>query len=339
MKKVISAILAIMMIATLSISAFALNTDFYMEDGAIKVTVSDEYDVFTEGYENNSVVAERINVTEDYLKSYLDSQNICFYALEKNFEDEISVMTMPLSDPEINVNNFKELTYSEVETVYSNMKTAVESNGGTISAYERCTIGNAEYIKVYRNFAMNDVYDLVFYTIANGREYYIDLTSYLGEVTAEQEASFTEFVSYINYNYYSYGYEETEPVIEETEPEYDDYYYDDYYEEETYYEDDNKTVGTDTERTGLIAKVTTALGAMGVFGIIIAAAVIGLPILFFIFIIILIIVIVVVVKKKKKKKAMEAANAENVAVAENVVIAENPAVAETEATENETKTE
>lgn len=302
MKKIISGILVFIMVAAFGISAFAATEyPFYSEELKLTLSVSDEYSIITKNTPASDPVFERIGISKAEYDSYALSSNVYFFALDVNWEEEINIMMSDVSSlvPE---NDFSLLDSSTVEGIYANIKTAIEQKGGTASNYEIYRTVEATYMKVFGTYYMDDVYDLMYYTIIDGKEYYFLLSSYLGEVTPEQELFFLNFINNVNFDNAPVI---SEPVVEETVPEvevteeyfndefYDDEYYDDsdYYEDEYEYEESNKGMPW----WGWL------LIALGI------CALIGIPVV----IIIVVIIIIVVVKKKKKKKAAAAQNTAN----------------------------
>jgi len=320
MKKIISAILAILVLASFSISAFAADFPVYVEEIGISLLIPDDYDTITRSSAADNPLYGKLGVTKEYFDNHAQSNGIYFYALQENWEDEIQITAKDISYGV--QGDFSALTDAEVETIYNNIKTATETNGGTVTAYEILYTAQAKYIRLYRNFAMDDIFEQMYYTVIDGIEYYITVSSYLGEVTADQETILRNVVHSLEFNVDSaptvpVTEPVTEPLTEETEPLYeeDEYYYDEYdpeydeYEDEYYYEEED-------EGMPWWGWLLIGLAVLGIFGTV--------------FVVILIVVIVVIVKKKKAKKA-KAANTANPETPANPVSPETP--------DNFTKTE
>lgn len=291
MKKIISGILVFIMLAAFSVSAFAAANLYYIDELGLEVSISDDYDVITRDTPADDPVFERIGVTKEYFDSYAESGGTYFNALDADWEEEIHISTTDIS-AEVGDRDFSQLTNAEIESIYTNMKYAAESNSGSVSDYEICEIGQLNYMKVYRTFAMDDMFEQMYFTVVDGNEYYITLSSYLGEVTAEQEIILFDFVSNIKFDN---APEVTEPVIEETEPVIE---YTEIYPEETEpYTEPEYEGSDDDEGMPWWGWLLIILGI---------CAIVAIPVV----IIVVIIIIIVAAKKKKKKKAAMAENTE-----------------------------
>lgn len=172
----------------LLLPVFVLAKEYNISDINIKLDVNEDYIVLTRDNLKNNQDLGKLNVTEEYMKTVMENNNIYLDIIKNDLSYEILIV-VPKTTPLFN--NLSEATDEELSTL---KKTIVKETGDNMPIVYK---NDYSYITV--NYHDNNgYYNMNYYTVFNSRGYNIQLQK-KSAITDADKADLNEIVDSITF--------------------------------------------------------------------------------------------------------------------------------------------
>ncbi|MBR2879871.1 MAG: hypothetical protein IKC02_04295, partial [Oscillospiraceae bacterium] len=182
-----------MFITLLSVPAFADGTNYYLEELDMRISIPDEFDVFTRDTKSNDPLLKKHGLTD---LDYMYENNWYMEAYDLSSELQIVVMMT-----ESTLDDYNNLSDSTMDALLSELPAMFE--GGRFDFIEGDIYNHKQtkFIKMYlseRN-STDSVYSLQYDTLLDGMSITIALNSYAGKIGSAEEALAAEIVDSVSF--------------------------------------------------------------------------------------------------------------------------------------------
>ena len=211
MKKLTTILIAIMLVTSLAITAYAASTTYTVSELDLSLDIPSEYLTFTRETEENDPLLAELGISAADLIAYLESEDIYLDAIHPEGIEELIVS---MTDNEIN--NFEEIGDDALLTMIPAMEEEYSNYGIAVSGCEIYHHAQVPFFRIYFNTEDNSTYALQYYTIYDHKAMNFTLYSYTGPISEAQEIAMQNIVDTIFLN--SYVPAEITPAFEYTDP-------------------------------------------------------------------------------------------------------------------------
>jgi len=185
-RRLFTVLICCVLLFLLTIHAYAAGTKEYTLD-ALGMTVSmpSDYIVFLRDIDVNDPNLSAYGLTKDSMSSLMNERNIYLNGWDAEINHEI-IITM-IDSPLVDFNLYSDTILS---TMATSLKSEYESTGVSVIKTEIYQHSQAKFLKIYisQPYEGSTVYGLQYYTVYADKAINITMQSYLGQITASQEA-------------------------------------------------------------------------------------------------------------------------------------------------------
>lgn len=217
MKKLYSLILALLLLLSLSTTAFAASSKTYsLDELGMSIDIPSEYVVFTRNISDNDPNLSAYGLTKNDMKDLMNARNIYLNAWDKdvNFEIIVTMIDSTISD-------FNLMSDTMLNTMASSAKTEYANNGITVEKYEVFQHNQAKFIKIYisQPNGTEKAYGLQYYTVYDNKAINVTMQSYSGKIDSSKESILKSIVDTVHFD--------KEPLLPESGPDTQSFVYKD----------------------------------------------------------------------------------------------------------------
>ena len=175
-------------------------TDIYLDDAKMSIQIPASYYVLEQEIEEDDASVAAIGLNREKVQDFFADSKIVLYALAQDSQHEI-VVTMNHSEDLQYIYRLKQLDEEHVKTLMRATQTGYEENQYTVRNAQVVEVAGTRYIvfDMDQCYGEQTVVSQQYYTINDGDCYHITLRSYMGEITADMEALFTQVIDSIRY--------------------------------------------------------------------------------------------------------------------------------------------
>ena len=201
----------LILLFSLSISAFAATDTYELPDLDIKVDISSDYTVITRDTPENSPIFSQLGMTKAALMAYFETSGIYLNAISNQYNEEI-VVTMT----ENIISNLDMISDSEILSMVELWREDFLASGIVISRYDVYHHKQTKFFRIYLTDSTQTVHGVQYGTIYNGKAIYFNMRSYEGSLSSRQETAIKTIVDSIEFKNAPSGTvsgEDTEPFV------------------------------------------------------------------------------------------------------------------------------
>lgn len=201
----------IILLLSLSISAFAATDTYYLHDLDLKVDISSDYTVITRDTPENSPIFSQIGKTKAETMKLFEEKKIYLKAISNTYKEEIIVDMAEDETKSLSLYSDSELL--EFAELWLDL---FRSLGYPVYKYDIYQHAQTRFIRWYYTNTDKTVHALQYYTVYNNKQINFTVWSYEGSLSSRQETAIKTIVDSIEFKNASSGTvsgENTEPFV------------------------------------------------------------------------------------------------------------------------------